>query len=152
MDRRATAFAVLGVAARAGHQLGDYVAQTNSQATHKAAPGYNPGDPDALTRTETWRHNLGHVAGYHATLAAVVGATLAATGVRVRPSRAAAALAVSAGSHALIDRRWPVRLLMRCTGSAAYYPAGAPHVDQALHDGCLWVAVLIAASGARTHT
>jgi len=36
--------------------------------------------------------------------------------------RALVALAVSAGSHALIDRRWPVRRLLAMVGSQASPP------------------------------
>jgi hypothetical protein len=145
------ALAVLAPSARVGHKLGDYITgQTDRQARGKAAPGYNPDDPadgKSVDYAATWRHNLGHVAAYHATLTAVVGASLAATGVRVRPSRAIAALTFSAATHALIDRRWPVELVMKWTGSEAFYPAGAPAVDQTLHDACLHLAVLWAASG-----
>jgi hypothetical protein len=48
--------------------------------------------------------------------------------------RALVALALSAGSHALIDRRWPVRRLLRAVGSPGFATLewGVIAVDQAL--------------------
>lgn len=88
--------------------------------------------------------------------------------------RVAAALAVSAGTHALLDRRWPVRRVLEATRSPGFasgqfkVPAGlapddglggwdvpvplhGPYLaDQALHHGALWLAALVAAAGERT--
>lgn len=136
---RALRFAVLAAAARVGHLIGDYGAQTNDQACRKAKPGYNIFDDTPNRRT--WLHNQAHCATYHAALVSTVAAAAAVTGVRVRPGRAVAAVALSWATHAIIDRRWPVEKFMKATGSAGWYPAGAPHVDQMLHE----VAILAAA-------
>jgi hypothetical protein len=52
-----------------------------------------------------------------------------------RPGRGLVVLAVSAGSHAIIDRRWPVRALLRATGSPGFARVewGVLAVDQSLH-------------------
>ena len=44
-------------------------------------------------------------------------------------------LTVSAGTHAFLDRRWPVRALLRATGSPGFARVewGVLAVDQALH-------------------
>jgi hypothetical protein len=144
LDRPAT-LAALYAAALTGHELGDYVAQTNDQACRKAAPGYNL--KDETTYWRTWLANQAHCATYHATLAATVALAARATGIRLSPRHAAAGLALSWVSHAIIDRRWPVKKIMKWTGSKDWYPAGAPHVDQALHKGFLFAAALIAVGG-----
>jgi hypothetical protein len=135
--------AVIILSALVGHELGDYIVQTNHQASNKGADGYNPPDckPDLA---ESWKANQLHCAGYHAALAATVGASCAFHGIALRPRNALAALALSWGTHAVIDRRWPVEKLMNATGSSDYYPVGAPAVDQALHKLVILVAGMIA--------
>ena len=124
----------------AGHWAGDHLAQTDRQAAHKAGKG-----------AEGWQAMAGHVAGYTA-CQAVALAGLAATGRRTSLGRAAAALAISAGTHAVIDRRWPVQWLLRHTGSPdfaslASHGLNGPYLaDQALHIGCIYAAALVAAS------
>jgi hypothetical protein len=56
-------------------------------------------------------------------------------GMAGRPGRGLVVLAVSAGSHAIIDRRWPVRALLRATGSPGFARVewGVLAVDQSLH-------------------
>lgn len=139
---RAIRFAVLAIAARVGHLLGDYGTQTNHDAMHKAAPGYNIADDTPYA--ETWKANQKHCATYHAALIATVAATAAMTGVRVRPARAVAAVAFSWASHAVIDRRWPVKRFMEVTGSGDWYDDGKALVDQMLHEVCILVAAGIA--------
>jgi hypothetical protein len=137
--------AVLALSARVGHKVGDYGAQSDHQACRKAAPGYNLADDTPYW--ETWKQNQAHCATYHAALVATVAAAAAVTGVRVRPGRAVAAVALSWASHAIIDRRWPVERFMRATGSGAWYdqdPGAAAHVDQMLHEAILLLAAGIA--------
>ena len=125
----------------AGHQVGDHITQTDHQAARKADPG-----------RAGWSAMAGHVAGYTATQAvALVG--LRAAGYRVRPGRALAGLAFSAGTHAFIDRRWPVQWLLRHTGSpqfaATTTPVCGPYVvDQSLHTAAVFTASLVT-GGAR---
>jgi len=44
-------------------------------------------------------------------------------------------LAISAGTHALVDRRWPTRLVLQSTGSKGFSTTfwGVIAADQALH-------------------
>jgi hypothetical protein len=97
----------------AGHLLGDFVAQTDWQASHKES---------------SWRADLAHVLTYHLTLAALV---LPAW----HDWRAMWFFAISAGTHAFIDRRWPTRLLLGSTGSKNFATVfwGVIATDQALH-------------------
>jgi len=97
----------------AGHMLGDFVTQTDWQATNKEA---------------SWRADLGHVLAYHLTMAVLVLPVW-------HDWRAAWFLAISAGTHALVDRRWPTRLVLRSTGSKDFATVfwGVIATDQALH-------------------
>jgi hypothetical protein len=99
--RSAAVFAAL----LAAHEAGDHVVQTDAQAAGKVT---------------SWRAMAGHVAGYHAAQVAALATADAALGLRLRASRVAVAVAVSAGTHALLDRRWPVRRIMEATGSAGF--------------------------------
>jgi hypothetical protein len=59
-----------------------------------------------------------------------------------------AGLAFSAATHAIIDRRWPVRWILNHTGSAPFAKTihGLYVADQALHWACLWVSALLVVS------
>ncbi len=161
---RAARFAAVYAALMAAHDMGDHVAQTDAQAQLKTSgvPGrwYGP--------------MAGHLLTYHATQAAALAA-LALVGVRPRWSRTYAGMVFSAGTHAFIDRRWPVRALLRRTGSARFADATIPPTpvmrqgvsgpvrwqtqaqpiplhgvylaDQACHHACLFVAALIISGG-----
>jgi hypothetical protein len=100
------------------HLLGDWVAQSDWQATNK---------------TRSWAALAAHVAGYHL----VMGLLLLVPVIRDGWSawKALAVLAVSAATHALIDRRWPVRALLRVAGSPGFATVewGVIAFDQALH-------------------
>ena len=100
------------------HLLGDWVAQSDWQATNK---------------TRSWAALAAHVAGYHL----VMGLLLLLPVVRDGwpAAKALGVLAVSAATHALIDRRWPVRALLRVAGSPGFATVewGVIAVDQALH-------------------
>jgi len=100
------------------HLLGDWVVQSDWQATNK---------------TRSWAALAAHVAGYHL----VMGLLLLLPVVRDGwpAAKTLAVLAVSAASHALIDRRWPVRALLRMAGSPGFATVewGVIAVDQALH-------------------
>jgi hypothetical protein len=102
----------------AGHLLGDWVAQTDWQATMK---------------TRSWAALPAHVATYHL----VMGALLLLPVVRDGwPTwKALVVLLVSAATHAVIDRRWPVRALLTASGSPGFATIewGVIAVDQALH-------------------
>jgi len=102
----------------AGHLLGDWVAQTDWQATNK---------------TRSWAALTAHVASYHLLVGLLLLIPILRDGWPAW--KALAALAVSAVTHAVIDRRWPVRALMRAAGSPGFATVewGVIAVDQALH-------------------
>lgn len=102
----------------AGHLLGDWLAQTDWQATNK---------------TRSWAALARHVASYHLVMGVLLLLPVLRDGWPV--GKALAALTVSAVTHAVIDRRWPVRVLMRASGSPGFATLewGVIAVDQALH-------------------
>ena len=135
----ALVFAVVTAVLIPAHQFADHIVQTDSDATHKADPGW-----------AGWRHLLIHVATYHLTVAAMLAATLVLLDLPVSPLGLATGMAFSAITHALLDRRWPVRLILRLTGSAAFADRQTPVcgmylADQSLHYACLWTSALLIA-------
>jgi hypothetical protein len=114
----------------AGHLLGDWVAQNDWEATNK---------------TRSWPALAAHVASYHLVMGMLLLIPILRDGWPA--GKALAVLAVSAGTHALIDRREPVRRLMRAAGSPGFATVewGVIAVDQALHLSIL--AVLAALLG-----
>jgi Protein of unknown function (DUF3307) len=101
-----------------GHLLGDWVAQSDWAATNK---------------THSWAALSAHVATYHL----IMGLLLLLPILRDSwpAGNALVVLTVSAATHALIDRRWPVRALMRAAGSRGFATVewGVIAADQALH-------------------
>ncbi len=97
----------------AGHLLGDFVTQTDWQASNKES---------------SWRADLAHVLTYHLTLAVLVLPVW-------HDWRAVWFLAISAATHAFVDRRWPTRLLLGSTGSKNFATVfwGVIATDQVLH-------------------
>ncbi len=148
---RSARFAQTFAALYAGHMLGDHWVQTSGQADGK-------GRDSAAGR----RACAGHVFTYTAVTAAAVVGVDAFTGALFRPGRLAAALAFSAITHYVIDRRGPLRRLAELTGHGRFYRLGQPRpgrddnpslgtgayaMDQSAHIGCLLVAAAVAASG-----
>ncbi|MFC8505556.1 DUF3307 domain-containing protein [Streptomyces sp. NPDC057411] len=128
----ATVFLLLYV----GHLLADYPFQTDHQAAHKADPG-----------TAGWRANLSHAAAHIAACAFALLAGMAFLDLHISTWAAYGALAWIGGTHAFIDRRWPVRWWMHRfdqTGWAAN--GGAAHVDQTAHITALALAALVLAA------
>jgi hypothetical protein len=131
--------AVLFVALYAGHQLGDHVVQSNASAMAKGAPtaeliaaGVHP--------WHGWAACLRHVRSYVAVqaVALFLVAPLDWYGIT-------AALVVSGSTHAVIDRRWLVRLVIRAKGCQGW--AEGPYlIDQSLHTGALLVAAVVGAA------
>ena len=97
----------------AGHLLGDFVVQTDRQAANKE---------------RSWRADLAHVLSYHLIMAVLVLPVW-------HDWRAAAFLLISVATHALVDRRWPTRLVLGTTGSKGFATVfwGVIATDQALH-------------------
>lgn len=136
----------------AAHDLGDHVVQTDHQAATKAT---------------SWRGMAGHVGSYAALQVAALAA-LRSAGARPSWRRTLAAVAWSAGTHAILDRRWPVVRILELTGSPSFarstvidasavsdlgflpLPIHGPYLaDQSLHHGVLVIAAAILAGGAR---
>lgn len=143
----ASRFAAVAATLAAAHHVGDFLLQTDHQAACKPA---TEDRAVVCSEGESWRALAGHIASYHA--AQVAGLLIAnrALGLKLRPGRVAAGVAISAATHAVIDRRWPVRWWMDNTGSAAFREnGGAAHVDQTLHHTALWASALVIAGGNR---
>jgi Protein of unknown function (DUF3307) len=102
----------------AGHLVGDWIVQSDWQATNK---------------TRSWAALAAHVAGYHLVMGLLLLIPVLRDGWPA--GKALAALGVSAITHAVIDRRWPVRALLRAAGSPGFATVewGVIAVDQALH-------------------
>ncbi|EST17872.1 DUF3307 domain-containing protein [Streptomyces niveus] len=129
-------FAELFVLLYLAHLLADYPFQTDHQAGHKADCG-----------AAGWRANLSH-AGTHLLISAVM-LTIGALVLDLHLSLPAAAVALAwiAGTHAFIDRRWPVARWMKLARQAGWAQhGGAAHVDQTAHVTALTLAALLVAS------
>lgn len=98
-------FAVLFPALLAAHTVGDHVVQTDHQAANK------PRD---------WRAMAGHIGGYQATQLVTVAGVAKISGVGLSRRELIAGSLLSALSHALLDRRWPVVRLLQATGSPRF--------------------------------
>ncbi|QOC90248.1 DUF3307 domain-containing protein [Micromonospora craniellae] len=140
MSISAVVFAVVAATFYAGHQVADHVfGQSDKQAAHKAAPGWLG-----------WRHLLGHVVAYHFVVVVMLAVAIVALDLPVTAFGIVAGLGFSAISHAILDRRWPVRWLLTHTGSGDFADRQAPIcgmylADQSLHAACLWVSSLLIA-------
>lgn len=146
---RAAAFAAVLSTLRAAHDPGDHVLQTERQSIRKTSPD-----------RPVWAPALaGHVGSYHAAQLAALLAADRVLDLRLRPHRIALAVAWSAGTHALLDRRWPVDRILARTGHLSTAPgawrSGKFVVDlaplaRALHDMVLLAnRALVEASGGR---
>jgi hypothetical protein len=137
---RPVIFVVALVVLLVAHQVGDHVFQTDHQAVHKS----DGGGSAALAMA-------GHLASYHTFAAILLVATFLLLGLPLTVLGAVAGLAFSALTHGLLDRRWPVRWLLRRTGSAKFAEATTPvsgmyAADQALHHLALLVSALLIAT------
>jgi hypothetical protein len=112
----------------AGHLVGDWIIPTDHQATTKMLPG-----------KRGWAADLSHVTTYTLALG-----LFCAWGMGGSSSwRFWLLLAVSAVTHAFLDRRWPVRWLMCHTGRSNFADTqwGVIATDQAIHLTILCVLV-----------
>ncbi|MFS8200493.1 transcriptional regulator (plasmid) [Streptomyces sp. CWNU-52B] len=135
---RSTTYPAVYALLRVAADVADHWVQSDHQAQHKAKPG-----------TEGHKALAGHVATYTATQAAALLVGNHALRLGLRPRNMAAALALSASTHYLIDRRWPVRKAAEATGKAAFYNLGGPLggaylLDQATHHAAEAVAAFLA--------
>ncbi len=132
---RQITFVVALLALFVGHQLGDHVLQTDHQAAAKSGSGWTAA-----------RAMAGHLLSYHLAAGAVLGVTAYALHLPLSAAGVGAGFGFSAVTHALLDRRWPVRLVLRRTGSPGFAEQASPVcgmyvADQALH----WLALLLSA-------
>lgn len=128
----ANAAAALGAMRMAAH-VADHWLQTGHQAIHKADAGM-----------EGHRAMAGHIASYAGSQAVALVAANVLLDMKLKPSRMAAAVALSAATHWFIDRRWPVRKLAEALGrtgckrnSQCTHPEHAPDgsdCDGGFHD------------------
>jgi hypothetical protein len=126
----------------ASHQVGDHVVQSDWAATTKAAPSAEELAAGVPPWTG-WSACLRHVASYTGTQA--VALALVCVVAPLGLAGIGAALLVSASTHAVIDRRWIVRRLIRakrCHG----WREGPYLIDQSLHMGALLVASVLGAT------
>ncbi|GIJ58651.1 DUF3307 domain-containing protein [Virgisporangium aurantiacum] len=141
MSTAATA-AITFVALYAGHQIGDHVVQTNAVAATKGAPSAEQ-LAAGVSPWAGWAACLKHVASYTGTQAVALAVVWVVS--PLGPVGAAAALLVSASTHAVIDRRWLVRRLIRAKGCHDWRE-GPYLIDQSLHMGALLVASVLGAA------
>ncbi|KAK1176701.1 hypothetical protein B7755_052145 [Streptomyces sp. NBS 14/10] len=142
---RAANFAALYALARVAADAADHWVQTHDQAVKK---GQVDDAEKGTTAAAGRRACLAHVASYVGTQAAVVAVGARVLDIRITPGRAAAALAISAVTHYVADRREPVRRLAEAIGKTEFYNLGGPLggaylLDQAIHHGAETVAVAI---------
>jgi Protein of unknown function (DUF3307) len=128
-------FGVALLALLIGHQLGDHIAQTDRQADNKAAKG-----------RAGLRAMAGHLLTYHLTAGAVLAGTALTLELPLSATGLVAGFGFSVVSHAILDRRTPVRRLLRLTRSPVFAEQTSPVcgmyvADQALH----WLSLLISA-------
>ena len=137
-------FAVSLATLLVAHQVGDHVTQTDRQAVRKA-------DPATYGRPAAARAMAGHLASYHATVLVLLLATDSLLRLPVSAVGVIAAIAFSAATHGVLDLRWPVRALLRVTGSPQFAEATTPvcglyAADQALHRLALLISALLIAT------
>ncbi|MDR7273931.1 DUF3307 domain-containing protein [Catenuloplanes atrovinosus] len=132
-------FVVTLLALIVGHQLGDHVMQTDHQAANKAGRGRA-----AITAM------LGHLTAYHATIGIVLFVTAWALHLQLTWLGVTAGFLFSIVTHAILDRRAVVRLVLQHTGSRQFADQTTPVcgmyvADQSLHWACLLVSALLMA-------
>lgn len=107
----------------AGHLIGDYIVQTDWQATNKET---------------NWAADLMHTLTYNLTMALMVLSFWHTKGALVF-------LLISTLSHALFDRRWPTRWVLTHTRSPNFSRLmwGVIATDQAIHLSILGVSYFL---------
>ena len=145
---RAARFAVSYALLRAAADVADHWVQTDHQAANKGQHDHNEGQSSAAGR----RACAAHVATYTATQGAALLAGSRALGVRLRPGPVVAALALSAVTHYVADRREPLRRLADATGKSNFVRLadfgmnGSYRLDQAWHHAFETAAAVIASA------
>ncbi|MBO1417771.1 hypothetical protein [Streptomyces sp. FH025] len=138
-------WAVLAV----GHNVADHVlGQSDHQAANKGAPSKEELAAGAHPR-RGWAACLAHVGQYHLVMAALLALVWLFIPLPLTVTGLVAGFAWSAASHAILDRRWPVRWLLQHTGSPDFANLrtaglnGMYLADQALHALALLVSAVL---------
>lgn len=137
---RSVVFVVALVILLVAHGVGDHVVQTDRQAAGKAGVGM----------AAIWAM-AGHLVGYHAVATILLVGSFAVLGLPLTVVGTVAGLGFSALTHAVLDRRRPVRALLHALGSPRFAEATTPvnglhAADQALHKVALLVSALLIAT------
>jgi len=152
-------FGAVLAALLAAHPVGDYWVQTSWQAAHKGdrlhvRPWLDTGrlvgwGKWARINGRGWAACLSHVATYTATAAAAIGLLIWQLDLPVAGGSLLAGLAVTAASHALVDRRRPLEILagwVRKDHDFLYQRGGLAQLDQAWHLAFALVTALVVVS------
>lgn len=109
----------------AGHMLGDFIVQTDWMAANKE---------------HVWKANIIHAVSYNLMMAALVLPFW-------HSWEAYVFLAISTGTHALFDRRWPTRWVLNVTHSKWFATQfwGVIATDQAIHISILAISYYLLA-------
>ena len=134
--------AAVYVALLAGHHIGDYPIQRDSDAQTKGLPA-----DDLLAAGMPWHTGWAsiarHVLSYVTCQAVAI--LLIAMVVPLTMAGVWTALVLSGATHAVIDRRWLVQAIIRAKGGCRHWPGAAAAIDQALHHFMILVAAVGAA-------
>lgn len=114
----AVTFAVVLPGLLVAHHVADHWVQTEHQALTKAAPGW-PGRVACVA----------HVATYTVCTAAVVGLLGVLFGLPIGPGGFVAGQAISAITHYVADRRWPLAWLADLVGKRGMWRLGSPRAS-----------------------
>lgn len=170
MAATALRFAVLAAVVRTAANFGDHFIQIDNDANGPADA--TPGTAGkAASGPKGWAACTRHVTTYTATIGAATLAASTGLGLRLRPGRVAAGLAIIAGTHWIIDRRAPLRWVAEHTGHRRFVKLGLPRkglnpdgrpyddnptlgtgmyaLDQAAHDVFNLLGTAVMASGRR---
>lgn len=91
---------------------------------------------------------LMHVAQYHIVMLSMLITTIYVLDLQVTGLGLMAAFWFSFITHAILDRRWPVKWILEHTGSPEFAKMQQPLcgmylADQGLHWFCLWISALL---------
>lgn len=129
---------VFGWTATVAHGLADHIlGQTDKIAVNKVKPG-----------RVGWSHILQHVFAYHVVMVVMLLIVVAIFNLPVTATGFISAILFSSVTHAIIDRRWPVKWILQKIGSSNFAEMQTPicgmyQADQELHKTALWVSAIL---------
>ncbi|MFK8844707.1 DUF3307 domain-containing protein [Streptomyces sp. Ac-502] len=133
-DAATSAFAASFVGLYAAHHAADYLFQGDRMSERKSGWTEDFTDPQPGRHHHGWGANQLHAVTHTLTELAVLGLMALVLDMPLPVVGVAVAVAWIHVTHSLIDRRWPVRMWMKHTGSADFIDRGGmPLVDQAMH-------------------